>query len=100
MGHSESSQPEVYIAGREQDERGGRFFRRGQDHAGGPIPDTAVWLVAHTAFTHDVGFGKKLAPARLERTDDELLARLEEWPSACLGKARSRHELQSWQTKR
>jgi hypothetical protein len=90
----------VYIAGGEQDEHGGCFFRSGQDQAGRPVPHTAVWFVAHTAFTHDVGFGKKLAPARLEGTEDELLARLEQWPSACLGKARSRHESQSWQTKR
>jgi hypothetical protein len=90
----------VYIAGCEQDEHGGRFLGSVQNHARGAVPDTAFGLIAHAAFTHDVGFGKKLAPSRLESTNDELSARLEEWPSACLGKARSRHESQSWQTKR
>jgi hypothetical protein len=85
MGHSESSQSEVYIAGREQDEHGCRFLRSVQNQARGAVPDAAVGLIAHAAFTHDVGFGKKLAPGRLERTNDELSARLEEWPSACLG---------------
>jgi hypothetical protein len=55
MGHSQSSQPEVYIAAREHDEQGGCLFWGSQNEAGGAVPDSAGWLVSHVAFAYYVG---------------------------------------------
>src|SRR5580704_2725359 len=100
MGHSQSSQPKVYIAARQLREHGRGLFWGSQDEACGAVPNAPAGLVAHVALADDIGSGKKLAPRCLERADDELSARLEQWASACLCKAWSRHEAQSSQTKR
>lgn len=100
MGHSESSQAEVYIAAREHDEHGGRLLWGSQNEAGGAVPDSPGRFLAYTAFAYYVGCRKEVAPSRLERAKGELLACLEEWPPACLGKPWSRHETQSLQTNR
>src|SRR5580658_119524 len=100
MGHSESSQSEVYIAAGQLGERGRGLFRDSQDEARGAVPNAPAGLVSHVAFANDVSVRKKVAPRCLERANDELSARLKQWPSACLGKAGSRHEAQSSQTKR